>query len=117
MEYPRPKWGFRLFWISCPLCGKKLLLSMTSWPIKITSGIICIGIYNYFVFEAINLKTIGDTIPDSLFYILVFGACFLCICLGLSFSRGPGFIHPLGGKTGEPMHIIDHKCSHTSNKP
>lgn len=108
-EFPRPKWGIKLFWTRCPLCGKNLLLSLASWPIKIISAILLIGIYASFALKALYLHEQGDSIPDSLFYILLFGACGLCICLAMFLGRGPGIIHPLGGRISEPMHSIDHK--------
>jgi hypothetical protein len=114
LEFPRPKWGVRLFWVHCPLCGKKLLLSLTSWPIKISSAVLCVGIYGFFVLKALYLHEQGDNIPESLSYILIFGACVLSLCLALSLSRGPGIIHPLGGRLAEPMHTIDHKYTQTN---
>ena len=109
LEYPRPKWGFKLFWVRCPLCGKMLLLSLTSWPVKIGSAVLCIIVYGFFVLKSLCYHRQGDNIPENLFYILIFGACGLWLCLALFLSLGPGIIHPFGGRLGKPMHAIDHK--------
>lgn len=111
LESSRLKWGLRLFWVHCPLCGRRLLLSLVSWPIKTGLAALCTGIYAYFALKALHLHRQGNNIPDNLSYILIFGACGLWLCLCLLLTRGPGIIHPLGGRLTEPMHSIDHKCT------
>ena len=110
-EFPRPKWGLKIFWIRCPLCNRKLLLRLTSWPIKIGSAVLSMGIYGSFALEALYLYEQGYRIPKNLSLLLIIGSCVFWLCLALSFSRGPGIMHPLGGRFGEPMHTIDHKCT------